>query len=146
MKNQIILKPEFLKTLFALLTLFYSFQSLAKEQQPATLENFTIVIEEVENGIKQMGIEGTAWLKLSFSLKPNQPQAVDQYGMSQLSKDYPNTEPNLVNFLFTITKTENWFILKGIKGTAWTDLRFTLPASGKQAIDESGTLNMNLNN
>ena len=51
--------------------------------------------------------------------------------MDKVSSD---KDSNFADFLFTITKTENRIVLKGIDGTAWTDLRFSLAENRKQAI------------
>jgi hypothetical protein len=45
--------------------------------------------------------------------------------------------------LFTITKTNDGIVLKGIEGTAWTDLSFSLSENGRQAIDQFGMTKLN---
>jgi|TARA_B110000902_G_scaffold258068_1_gene327195 hypothetical protein len=41
--------------------------------------------------------------------------------MIELNNISSDKDSNLVDFIFTITKTENGIVLKGIEGTAWTD-------------------------
>jgi hypothetical protein len=45
------------------------------------LANFLFIIQENEKEIKLQGIAGTAWTNLSFSLKENEKQAINQFGM-----------------------------------------------------------------
>ncbi len=71
------------------------------------------------------------------------PQAIDQYGMPELGKASSGNNSKLADFLFTIAKTEQGFVLKGIDGTAWTDLSFSLVENGKQAIDQFGMTELN---
>jgi hypothetical protein len=100
-------------------------------------------VENTENGIKMQSIEGGAWINLSFSIKNDQPQAIDEYGLTELEKISPKKDTNLADFLFTITKTEKGIVLKGIEGTAWTDLSFSLTEKEKQAIDQFGMTKLN---
>jgi hypothetical protein len=55
--------------------------------QPATnkdpkLADYLITITKTKEGITLTGIDGTAWKELSFSLKKNSKQTIDQFGMS----------------------------------------------------------------
>jgi hypothetical protein len=63
--------------------------------------------------------------------------------MTKLEKNSSDKDANLADFLFTISKTENGIILKGIEGTAWTDLTFSLVEDGRQAIDQFGMTKLN---
>ncbi len=87
-------------------------------------------------------LSGSAWLDLSFSLNNNNPQAVDEYGMTELGKVSKLKDANLADFLFTITKTKEGLELKGIEGTAWKELSFNLRKGSKQAIDQFGMTNI----
>ena len=91
----------------------------------------------------QIFVVGSAWLDLSFSLNNDRPQAVDEYGMTELKNVSENKDEKLADFLFTITKTENGIELKGIEGTAWTELKFSLAENKKQAIDQFGMTSLN---
>jgi len=116
---------------------------LLKKKNTNDLKNFKVVVEKTDKGIKLQSIEGSAWIDLSFSINNDRPQAIDEYGMTELNKISSDKDSNLADFLFTITKTENRIILKGIEGTAWTDLSFSLLENGKQAINQFGMTILN---
>jgi|TARA_B110000908_G_scaffold171154_1_gene232929 hypothetical protein len=120
-----------------------SSELIAQEKKADDLKSFKVVVEKTENGIKMQSIEGSAWVDLSFSINNDKPQAIDEYGMTELNKISSDKDSNLTNFLFTITKTENGIVLKGIEGTAWTDLSFSLLENRKQAIDQFGMTKLN---
>jgi len=116
---------------------------VAQEKKSTDLKDFKIVVEKTKNGIKMQGIQGSVWIDLSFSLNYDRPQAVDEFGMTKLNEASSDKDSNYADFLFTITKTKNGIVLKGIEGTAWTDLSFSLAENGKQAIDQFGMTKMN---
>jgi hypothetical protein len=120
-----------------------SSELIAQEKKADDLKSFKVVVEKTENGIKMQSIEGSAWVDLSFSINNDKPQAIDEYVMTELNKISSDKDSNLTNFLFTITKTENGIVLKGIEGTAWTDLSFSLLENRKQAIDQFGMTKLN---
>jgi len=120
-----------------------SSELIAQEKKADDLKSFKVVVEKTENGIKMQSIKGSAWVDLSFSINNDKPQAIDEYGMTELNKISSDKDSNLTNFLFTITKTENGIVLKGIEGTAWTDLSFSLSENRKQAIDQFGMTKLN---
>lgn len=111
---------------------------IAQEKESTEMNYFKIVIENTENGIQMQSAKGSAWIDLSFSLINNRPQAIDEYGLTELDKVSSKKDSNLVDFLFTIEKTNNVVKLKGVQGTAWTDLSFSIVQNGKQAIDPFG--------
>ena len=63
--------------------------------------------------------------------------------MTELENLSEIKDNNFADFLFTITKTENGIELKGIEGTAWTELKFSLAENGKQAINQNGMTRLN---
>ncbi len=111
---------------------------LAQEKESPELEEFTIVLAKTNSGVKMQGLRGTAWTDLSFTLKNDLPQAVNQYGMTTLDKVAAEQDPALADFLFTITRTNRGFELKGLAGTAWTELKFTLADNKTLAINQYG--------
>jgi hypothetical protein len=113
------------------------------EQKSSELKDFKVIVEKTDNGIKMQSVKGSAWVDLAFSLNNYQPQAIDEYGMTELEKNSSDKDANLADFLFTISKTENGIVLKGIEGTAWTDLTFSLDENGRQAIDQLGMTKLN---
>jgi hypothetical protein len=116
---------------------------LLAQEKTAELKEFKIIVEKTDGGIKMKSEKGSAWIDLSFSLNNDRPQAVDEYGMTELNNVSKNKDENLADFLFTITKTANGIELKGIEGTAWTELKFSLAENKKQAIDQFGMTSLN---
>jgi hypothetical protein len=122
----------------ALVGLTVSLESSAQKPNAAELEEFKITIERTEQGIKMQSQEGSAWIDLSFHLASNKPQAIDEFGMTELGSVSPTKDPRLSDYLFTITKTKEGITLTGIEGTAWKELSFPLQKNGKQSINQFG--------
>ncbi len=104
--------------------------------------DFKIIFKEDGNRITMQSLQGTAWKELSFTLGRNKEQAINAYGMVNLSAAEESVAPKFADFLFTVTRTRSGYELKGLKGTAWTNLRFTVPKKGKQAVNQFGTTTM----
>ena len=101
--------------------------------------DFKVILEKLDNGIKLKCQEGCAWTELTFEvIENNVPQAINAYGMVDLNEKPSKINNKLPNFLFTVEKTEQGLSLKGLDGTAWTALSFTLLKKERQAIDQSG--------
>ena len=143
MKTKLNFKRLVPNLLIAVTVLTASSELIAQEKKSNDLKDFKIVVKKTENGIEMQSVEGSAWIDLSFSINNDRLQAIDEYGMTELDKVSSSKDSNLADFLFTITKTENVIILKGIEGTAWTDLSFSLPENGKQAINQYGMTTLN---
>jgi hypothetical protein len=142
MKTKLNIKILFSTVLIGLL-FFTATSELIAQEDKEELKDFKIIIEKTDNGIKMKSTEGSAWTDLSFSLNNHRLQAVDEYGMTDLDNVSENKDKNLANFLFTITSTENGIELKGIEGTAWTELKFSLAENKKQAINQFGMTSLN---
>jgi len=138
MKTKSTFKSLLTMSLIALTLLPLSSEVIAQEQSSSDLKDFKITIERTDNGLKMHSSEGSSWVDLSFSLANDKPQAIDEYGMTQLDKVSSNKDSNLADYLFTITKTNDGISLTGIEGTAWKELSFTLSKNKKQMIDQSG--------
>ncbi len=136
----------FKKAISYLIIVFFALSATtelnAQEKKPADLKEFKIIVEKTEDGIKMTCTKGCAWKELTFNLKVNKTQAIDEYGMTELNKNSSAHDPDLVNLLFTLTRTNEGIRLKGIEGTVWTDLSFSLPVNKKQAIDQSGMIGL----
>ena len=52
-------------------------------------------------------------------------------------------DANLADYLFTLTKTKDGIILKGIEGTAWGELTLPLTENKKQEINQNGVKDLN---
>ena len=142
MKTKLDFRKALSLLIVALLFLTATSELIAQEKS-TELKDFKIIIEKTDYGIKMKSIEGSAWTDLSFNLNNNRPQAVDEYGITELNNVSKNKDKNLADFLFTINKTENGIQLKGIEGTVWTDLKFSLDKNKKQAIDQYGMKSLN---
>lgn len=134
------------KTLFPVLIIPILFLTTASEliaQKKFELKDFKIIIEKTDAGIKMKSTKGSAWTDLTFNLKDYSPQAVDEFGIARSNMAPQTNDEDLADFLFTIAKTKNGIELKGIEGTAWTELKFTLAKNKKQIIDQFGITSFN---
>lgn len=111
---------------------------ITQEQRLSDLKDFKITIENTDKGLKMHSSKGSVWINLRFDFPNDIPQAINQYGMTQLDKESSNKDPKFADYLFIITKTQEGVKLIGITGTAWKELSFTLPKNGKQTIDQFG--------
>jgi hypothetical protein len=143
MKTKTNSKNQIVNLLIALFILVINSELFAQENHTIDLKDFKIVIEITDNGIKMQSLKGSAWLDLTFSIDDNQSQAIDELGMTELDKKISDKDLKHADFLFTITKTKKGIVLRGLEGTAWTDLSFTLAKNKKQAIDQFGMTNIN---
>lgn len=109
------------------------------QPNPPDIADFKIMVEWTDKGIRMQGLEGSAWLDLTFGIDRNSdPQAIDEFGMTNLLKTASRKDPNLADFLFTVEVKDGQVLLKGLEGMAWTELGFTLPRGDKQLIDQFG--------
>lgn len=134
------------KTLFPVLIIPILFLTTASEliaQKKFELKDFKIIIEKTDAGIKMKSTKGSAWTDLTFNLKDYSPQAVDEFGIARSNMAPQTNDEDLADFLFTIAKTKNGIELKGIEGTAWSELKFTLAKNKKQIIDQFGITSFN---
>lgn len=138
MKTKFVNSKLFINSLIIIMILSASIEIIAQEKNQLTLKDFKIVIEKTETGIKMQSLNGSAWTNLTFSINNDKPQAIDEYGMTDLGKVSTKKDSNLADFLFTITKTEAGIVLQGFEGTAWTNLSFTLTENAKQTINQFG--------
>ncbi|WP_027136804.1 hypothetical protein [Gaetbulibacter saemankumensis] len=143
MTPRLKIKNLYAPVLIILLVLAASSELKAQDKAPQDLKDFKVVIETTKNGIKMQSFKGSAWIALTFILNDNQPQAINQFGMTELDQISTNQGSNLANFLFTVTKTNDGIELKGFEGTAWKNLKFSLAENEKQAIDQNGMTPLN---
>ena len=102
---------------------------------------FLLLIENTENGINITSTQGCAFKELSFSLKENQIQEIDQFGM-RYANDKVRKDDNLASFRINIKKTKEGLAFEGIEGTTWKKLSFTCPINEKRLIDQNGMKEM----
>jgi len=143
MKTKLNIKRLIPNLLIAVFILTAHSEVHAQEKKSTDLKDFKVVIEKTDNGIKMTCENGCAWKELTYSINDNKPQAVDEYGMTELNKNSTDKDSNLTDFLFTLTKTEKGIELKGIEGTAWTELSFSLSKNKQQAINQMGMTKLN---
>ena len=123
-------------SLIALFLLMANFTLMAQNDSPE-LKEFKILLEKDGNKIIMKCEKGCAWIDLSYE-NNKAAQAIDEYGMAVLNEVESDKPNNLTGFLFTVTKSVAGISLKGLKGTAWIDLSFSLSEGQKQMIDQNG--------
>lgn len=124
---------------FFVFLISFTTQLTAQNQKDSTTPNFLIEIEKTNTTIKLVCLTGCNWKELHYTTtNANLLQAIDQYGMTELSKrDRLEVESN--SFLFTIEQHGGTLTLSGIEGTAWKELSFSCKQSKcKQAFDQFG--------
>lgn len=124
--------------IFFALSIFLA--GFAPNNMRSDLPKFVILVEHTDDGLNLVCETGCAWKQLSFTIKPHAHQAVDQYGMTLLSKHKALRDDNADGFLFTIEKTAHGFKCQGIKGTSWLKVTSECSIPGcKQYVGHDGT-------
>jgi hypothetical protein len=111
--------------------------AIAQESE-RTLSEFKFSIEHSDTGILLLSDGGTKWTKLEFDNKLYKPILLTDAGAFKGIKANAMEEGAL--FIIQLTETEKGIRLKGMKGTAWEELSFTLWENEPQWIDEYGML------
>lgn len=132
MKNQ-------LKTFTLLAMLMVALISCSSSKK----DNFKLLIQTTSAGIEMKSIAGSAWKELAFDVPYQKPVLINQFGMAMKEEDLNTEDDQFYNYLFTIQRLDNGVILKGIEGTAWTSLEFSLHSDQQQAIDKFGMTSVN---
>ena len=123
---------KYCSTIFLLILLIASDNNAYSQKKPSDkLSNFVIVISQNDKAIVLESSKGCAWKELNFETQKE--QGIDNFGMSN---DY-NAKKDL-KFYFTIVRTKTEFLLKGIKGTAWKELRFSINNNKKYEVTKFG--------
>ncbi|NJW55496.1 hypothetical protein, partial [Salinimicrobium oceani] len=88
----------------ALIMTFSASDLFAQENKEIQLTEFLLVVQNSDNNKIVMECkEGCAWKTLSYNLSDNRkPQAIDEYGMTDLNKVNSQEDADLSNFLFTV--------------------------------------------
>lgn len=111
------------------------------QKKDSELKDFIITVEKNEKEIYLKCTKGCAWTNLNLSLPENGMMSINQFGTGNINEKSTVIDSNLADFILIIANSEDGINLKGIKGTAWTDLNFSLPKNKKQAIDQFGMTN-----
>ncbi|WP_405351397.1 hypothetical protein [Nonlabens sp. Asnod3-H03] len=127
-------------TINLILILFSSSLLFSSEKVKNDEKEFLISIEMLENNELQLVCtEGCAWETLSFTLSNNEnDRMVNTYGLNVIENQDTNPNKGLALFLFSVQKSGNGLQLKGIKGTRWTDLNFSLRKDKPASVDNAG--------
>lgn len=121
--------------------LVYSFSNEKEVIKESNNSNaFTITIEKDNDEVKLECLEGCAWKELTFKDTKNNSNIIDFYGVSSEKGDTDS------GFAFIVESKNNGVNLKSLKGTAWTNLSFTLPSDRKQMIDRNGMVTLKTKN
>ena len=102
------------------------------------LKEFKIEFQSTKDGLKLIGQKGTAFKELTFTIRDNVQQGIDEFGMTIPETNTNTTDDNLADFEFTIEKLNKEYVLIGKKGTAWTRLSFTFSPNNRAIVDQSG--------
>ena len=123
---------KYCSTIFLLILLIASDNNAYSQKKPYDkLSNFVIVISQNDKAIVLESSKGCAWKELNFETQKE--QGIDNFGMSN---DYDAKKD--LKFYFTIVRTKTDFLLKGIKGTAWKELRFSIKNNKKYEVTKFG--------
>ena len=104
------------------------------------LGNFKLLVATSGDTIKISCSEGCAFENLNFTAKPNTPQAVDYYGMTEMKSTTGTKAGPGKDFMFTVTRTGNGLKLTGIRGVAWEDLAVNCRRECRKWVDENGAV------
>ncbi len=118
----------------------------AQNQKDSSHSKFLIEIEKTNTKIKLVCLTGCNWKELHYTTtNANLLQAIDQYGMTELSKrDRIEIDSDSNTFLFTIEQHNGTLTLSGVEGTAWKELSFSCKQTMcKQAFDQFGMTRSN---
>jgi hypothetical protein len=126
-----------LKSLLMLCILLACYSPINAQQTGEDLKDFEISMERTGNKIIMSCSEGCAWKNLSFS-NYKESQLINQYGMTKLTEKASDNDPESAEFLIQISKTADGLELKGLRGTAWIDLDFSLKENQKQMVNQFG--------
>lgn len=114
----------------------------AQDEGIAQPAEFKISIESSKRAIKLVCLQGCDWKELHYrNSSDNILQAVNRYGMIDLTQREFLPSIDNKDFLFTIETTANSIMLKGIVGTVWKELSFEcLNLQCIRVIDSYGIL------
>lgn len=103
-----------------------------KKKDSTDFKSFEITIQKNNQEVSLECADGCAWLELDYSHLPAT-QAINQNGMTKSKKPSDSDD-----FFILVTKTKEGVSLKSKKGTAWTDLSFSLHQSQKVKFNQFG--------
>ncbi len=121
------------------IVLFISKSAFAQSDEMTKVTPFEISITIIDNELLLQGIEGTAWIDLSFLLENGSEQVINQSGMSSI-KECNSQKEQEDSFCFVLKRTVNGIALTSNHGTSWRELSFSLGNYSSQKIDHHGMI------
>jgi arginine repressor len=123
------------------ITLYIGSSFTNQEKTSTESSDFVISIKTNDNKIILECEKGCAWKELTYTLiEGDEMKVVDEYGVGSLDSVSKNKDKSLADFLFKVEKTKQGLKLKGMEGTAWVELSFSLAENRFQRIDNLGML------
>ena len=104
----------------------------------SNLKNFEFRISRINHGLRLESMIGSNWKELELNLPNNQPQLINKSGL--VKSNNIGGIKNSQDFLISIQKTEKEIFLKGLSGTGWVELSFTLSENGRQKVNQNGMI------
>lgn len=132
-----------MKYLFLSLATVFSaeFGLYAQTSETTEADDFLIEIEQREGKIMLQCQSGCAWKELSFNVRDK--QAINALGMTEPEENDAQHDPELADFLISISPSGNSIELQGIKGTNWKTLSYSGHPATRYKIDRSGMIRIN---
>ena len=115
-----------MKKIFLLLSIGLFSSSPQAQNDSNQLEKFELNVRTTNDQVVLTSKKGSSWKKLTFT-KDNLPQAIDEFGMTELENEANKTKKSdntLADYTFLINIEKGKIILKSIEGTAWKELTF----------------------
>ena len=131
------LKKIITNLLFMFTVLTISTNAFA-QKSPHEFKHFEIVVEKSKTDIKLHSVTGIEWSNLTMSMSDGQTETIGVNGILS-QKDIEKMENNETNsYIISITRTSDGVAMKGVKGTEWLELGFSMDSTRSQAINENG--------
>ena len=134
MKTHTSKTKTWLMTLFILPLIALLFYSFAEREyvEKNTDENLFLVTAEIKGNTIELKCEsGCRWSQIE----------IEREGKAQIINDFGFSEGNTLQtdiFTFSVSQIGSEITLKGIKGTIWNNLKFSLAENKKQAFNQFG--------
>ncbi len=134
MKTRTSKSKTWLMTLFILPLIALLFYSFAEREyvEKNTDENLFLVTAEIKGNTIELKCEsGCRWSQIE----------IEREGKAQIINDFGFSEGNTLQtdiFTFSVSQIGSEITLKGLKGTIWNNLRFSLAENKKQAFNQFG--------
>ena len=101
-----------------------------EDKKPPATNNFLASVERTENSIRLKCYDCYRWADLKLNL--NTEYIINDFGFSK-GKTIKSDK-----YAFSIKATKNQVVFKGLKNTAWKDLKFTLNNNSQQFFNQLG--------